>query len=301
MQIGVKCPRGCILHSDCRRCALDPLHPCQYGPDTLESMRVDYSNPDREPDSSAFTPSRILACPRAARLEEDHDWYVDVDHAYAPTRGNMVHALMEAARYPGVVRTFREQRFKTTIETSYGPQTFSGKCDLVIVKQFTEGVLHCNIVDYKTVAKIGHDMVRARDEHIQQINMYAWLVTKELPAMLGSPVIVDGLELEYFAMEKTRRFTSAGPLTAKGKRLTKRPPYSYETLTLAPLPMYPLDLVEKAIRRRVELRLQPGLPPVLPEEERWRCSYCPVFDICVTKEGGSALLQHTPAQVGRMD
>jgi hypothetical protein len=35
-------------------------------------------------------------------------------------------------------------------------------------------------------------------------------------------------------MARTRRFTSAGPLQAKGKRLTRNPP-TYETLTLEPV------------------------------------------------------------------
>jgi hypothetical protein len=294
MQIGVSCPRGQILHSECRQCALNPLHPCQYGPDTLEKMRTDYTNPDREPDQSAFTPSRLLSCPRQAVLMQDHDYYVDVDHAYPLTRGNMVHALMESARYPGVVETLREHRFKTTIDTCYGPQKFSGKCDLVIIKEIDETGLHVNIVDYKTTSKIGHDKVRAEDEHIWQVNMYAWLVTKVLPDIWtepGVPVTVDGLEIEYFAMEKSRRFTSAGPLQARGKRLNKG---QYETLTLAPIPMYPLDLVERAIRRRIEQRIhaKEELPPILPEEERWRCLRCPVFDTCYSlpEEGGYGLL-----------
>ena len=57
-------------------------------------------------------------------------------------------------------------------------------------------------MDYKTKSKIGHDLVRAEDDHIAQINMYAWLVTRELPKSLGGPVVVDTVEIEYFAMEK---------------------------------------------------------------------------------------------------
>ena len=193
----------------------------------------------------------------------------------------MVHALMESARYPGVLTTLREQRFKTTIETSYGPQVFSGKCDLVIVKSLEEDdALHVNIVDYKTKSKIGHDLLRAEDDHIAQINMYAWLVTQDLGEHLGYPelLVVDGVEIEYFAMEKSRRFTSAGPLYAKGKRITGTKPWEYETLELAPIPLYSLDLVELAIRKHIEERLQPTLAPILPEEESWKCDRCPVRD-----------------------
>lgn len=280
MQIGMKCVRGEIPHSECRQCALNPLHPCQYGPDVLEKMRVDYTSPDREPGPSAFTPSRLMSCPRQAQLQERVDYFTDVDAAYPLTRGNMVHALMEKSRYPGAIRVFREQRLRTYINTSFGKQLFSGKMDLVVVTAFDGSVWHTNIVDYKTTSKIGHDLVRAQDEHIAQINMYAWLVTQTLPKKLGGPVVVDCLEIEYFAMEKSRRFTSAGPLKARGKRITGSHPVQYETLELLPIPMYPLESTEKAIRRRIETRLQPVLAPILPEEERWKCPGCPVYEVC---------------------
>ena len=289
MQIGVSCVRGQILHADCRKCSLNPLHPCQYGPDVLEQMRADYLNPDREPNASDFTPTRLLSCSRQAQLQGTTDYYIDIDHAYPLTRGNMVHALMERSRYPGAVRTIREQRLRTTIDTPYGPQTFSGKCDLIIVKQLDDTeVYHVDIVDYKTKSKIGHDLVRADEEHIAQINMYAWLVTRVLPEMLGLPVIVDCVEIEYFAMEKSRRFTSSGPLYAKGKRIVGSRPWQYETLELSAIPLYPLALVESAIKNRIEKRLAPELAPILPDEQRWKCDRCPVRDLCFTlpAEGG---------------
>ena len=252
-------------------------------------MRYDPHSPKAEPTARAFTPSRLLSCPRQAQLQENIDYYIDVDHAYPLTRGNMVHALMESARYPGAVATVREQRFKTTIETSQGLQPFSGKCDLVILRQLDDDeVYRATIVDYKTISKIGHDLVRAHDDHIAQVNMYAWLVTRELPKSLWKPVIVDSVEIHYYAMEKSRRFTSAGPLYAKGKRITGTKPWEYETLELAHIPLYPLDLVEQAIKNRIELRLRPELAPILPDEDRWKCDRCPVRELrySLPVEGG---------------
>lgn len=285
MQIGMKCVRGEILHSECRQCALNPLHPCQYGPDILEKMRVDYTSPEREPGPMSFTPSRLMGCPRQAQLQEHTDYFSDVDYAYPLTRGHMVHALMEKGRYPGALSTIREQRFETKIETAYGPQSFSGKMDLVVINSFdpNTALWHVGIVDYKTKSKIEHSLVRAEDDHIAQVNMYAWLVSKALPPALGfedGTVVIDWLEIEYYAMEKARRFTSAGPLTARGKRITGTHPVEYETLTLLPVPMYSLDGVEKSIRRRIELRLQPELAPILDVEDRWKCERCPVYEVC---------------------
>jgi hypothetical protein len=306
-QVGVQCPRGRIKHEECRQCALDPLHPCMFSPDVLEKMRVHYDDPNREPGGLTFSPSRVLSCPRQAVLEDRYDYYSDVERDYPKVRGHMMHALMEASRYPGVVRTVRERRIHTTIDTSYGPQPFTGKCDLIIVKQLDDDgqTAHVNIVDYKTITKIEHSLTEAKPEHVWQVNMYAWMVTRELPHILGHDglnVVVDGVEIEYFDMSKVRRFTSYGELHCKGKMVKRRPP-EYETLTLAPIPLYPLEQIEKAIRRRVEQRIwaKEHLPPVLPEEEQWRCESCPVFDVCLrlAQEGHEDVLPSSDPRYAR--
>lgn len=275
-QVGVHCVRGDILHQDCRECALNPLHPCAYTPDLLERIRVDPL--ERE---IRFSPTRILSCFRQSVLKGEVDYYTDVDYAYPLMRGNMLHALMEMSRYPGAIGCLREHQFHTSVHTQYGDVPFESKPDLIVIKAAAGGKLICKVVDYKTKTDIGHDLTAPIFSHIAQINMYRWLVMRELPKLCGWEVDVDELEIEYCAMAKPRRFTSAGPLVTRGK-MTRRSPRQYAPLDLEPIPIWSLEAVERSVIRRIELRLAPRdeLPEVLPDEEQWMCERCDVADEC---------------------
>lgn len=275
MRVGVKCVRGNIPDAECRRCAMDALHPCMLPGDLLELMRS-----DDEPSGTAHSPSRIQGCARQAVLQESHDWFMDIEHQYPMTRGNMVHALMEKATYPGALAVVREKRLTTCIETKFGKQTFTGKPDLVVLKRFDGDRFIAKVVDYKSKNAIGHDLVAAAIEHQIQVNLYAWLVERELTHE-GYPVVVDELEIVYADMSKVRRFTSEGYLTAPGK-MVKRSPRQYETLDLAPIKLKDATWAEGFVRSRIERRVAAfeELPPVLPSEEAWKCHRCPVFAVC---------------------
>jgi hypothetical protein len=284
--IGVSCVRGRILHDDCRECVKNPLHPCAYPADLLELMR----DVDNDVPPSAHTPSRMAGCARQAVLEETTDYYVDVDYAYPMARGNMVHALMEHAKYPDAYNTIRERRFTTELDTVSGRKSFSGKPDLIVVKSIdnifgAKPTAHVKVVDYKSKKEIGHDLTAASIEHQIQVNLYAWLVTRELGFFLSFSshvdIVVDELEIVYADMKKVRRFTTAGELYANGKMI-RRSPRQYETLTLEPIKMKSLDWCEGYVKRNIERReaAKDRLPAVLPEEESWKCMRCPVFEAC---------------------
>lgn len=275
-QVGVKCVRGEIAHDDCRACALHPLHPCAYPADLLELMRG-----GTEPPASAHSPTRVQGCARQARLQDEYDYYIDVDFQYPMTRGHMIHALMEQAQYPGALAVIREQRLSAVIETANGLAQFSGKSDLVVIKEVRDGVAYAKVVDYKSKGKVGHDLVVADVSHQIQVNLYAYLVEKAL-TFENLPIVVDELEIVYCDMDKVRRFTSAGPLEARGKRIVGSRPAEYETLTLAPLKLKTTlhRWAERYLKHRIELREDSALAPVLPPEESWKCRRCPVFAIC---------------------
>ena len=294
MQLGVKCPRGTIGWDECLlHCVHDPLHPCDYTADILDMMRVDYEDPDREPGVESFTPTRLLGCPRQPVLMSDADYYVDVEQAYPATRGNMVHALMEKARYPGAVKVIREKRFATTAMTKYGPQPFTAKPDLIVVQDMYMAEtgpnpvwkIHVKIVDYKSTADIGHDMTEAKFEHQLQVNMYAWVVSQCLPDFLelpGAEVVVDAVEIVYCSMRKIRRFTSGGPRVTKGKRKTLKP-LTYEPLTLQAIKLWTMPQMGRYIARRIETYIdarEVALPNILEGDDAWLCNYCPVFALC---------------------
>lgn len=284
-QLGVLCPRGTISWEECLgSCAHNPLRPCDYSADMLNYMRRDYEDPDAEPGVESFTPSRLLGCVRQPVIMGDSDYYVDVDQAYPALRGNMIHALMERATYPGALLVIREHRFSQTVMTKEGPKPFTGKADVVVVKSIRDGVIYVKVIDYKSTGEIGHDMTEARMSHQLQINMYAWLATQELPALLELPnhiVVVDELEIVYCSMKKIRRFTSAGSRQTRGKRKTVRP-LSYEQITLAPLNFWSIHKTGLYIRHKIEERLDAKvkLPDILEGDDAWLCNYCPVFAVC---------------------
>lgn len=275
-QVGLHCIKGDVPHQDCRACALCSLHPCMLTPDLLERLR------ETRGRGVVFSPTRLLGCHRRQVLERSVDYYSDVEDSYPLLRGNLIHQAMESTRYPGVEAVIREQQLWTTVQTCFGPQRFESTPDLIVVQRVESGVAHLKIVDYKSKNEIGHDLVAPLPDHVAQLNMYAWLVTRALPAVLGlDGVVVDEVELMYIGSNKPRRFTSAGPLQTRGKLLTRKP-RTYATLTLAAVPLWPVLRTERGIVRHIERMLTPSetLPPVLPEDKQWVCNYCPVAATC---------------------
>ena len=302
---GVKCVRGFIPTKECERCALDPLHPCTFTADMLAAMRAEAEHDEQE--ELVFTPSRLLSCDRRAGLEvsigeEGGLGWLDVKASYPLFRGNMVHALMERVlEVPGYEGLVREVRFSVEVDTKYGPKVFSGKSDCVTIKEMIPlkrpgevdaWLLRCKVTDYKSKKKIEHYLTRPQREHSMQVNMYRWLVEPCLPDYLRTVweapeativVLVDELEIAYVDMDRTRRFTSAGPLQDTGKRLNRKAPYEYETLVLDPIPLIAREQIAAWVVKHVESRIKAQteeLPPPLEGDAAWICDYCPVRQFC---------------------
>lgn len=294
MQVGVSCVRGLVKHADCRACVQDPLHPCELTPDVLEMVRENPNHRHADPDS--YSPSYLLGCDRQASLQSDHDWYVDVNDAWAMVRGTMIHAATEKLPYPGVLQVIREMDMVTEVETQYGPKLFYAKPDLIVLKRLEDGIVYAKIVDYKSKNEIGHDLTEVPVDHVRQINMYRWIVERELTlTQFGEPqdypVIVDELEMFYGDMKKSRRFTSAGPLKTRGK-LIQRAPRKYAEITLAPITIYDAEVVGRWITRRIEEKyraVHEELAPVLEGDEAWKCAKCPVRETCFAIAAGVSL------------
>ena len=286
MQVGVRLGGECLTWDDAFERCKDPLRPWPYTPDMLDLLRIDYEDPDREPGVESYTPTRILKCHREAVLEERTDYYVDPDSSWPLVRGHMVHALMERAHYPGALMTVREQRMRTALQTAYGPALFTGKPDLIVVNRIDsaphEGcadAIHIKVVDYKSKSEIKHDLLSVIYDHELQVNMYAWVASRELPALLdlpGAEVVLDELEIDYVDMSRVRRFTSAGWLHDRGKRLNRTKPYRYETIELAPIHIWPLESVGRFVRKRIEERIEAHevLPPCERPDDFWHGALC---------------------------
>jgi hypothetical protein len=259
----------------------------------LEAMREPEVPTD---DPGDFTPSRLLGCDRRAGLELGGDTWLDIEADFPLWRGNMVHALMEKAPdVPGTRGPLKEMRFSTEVQTRYGTKRFTGKPDLISVLREevdqAEGdeepasTFYVQVVDYKSTGKIEHADTAPKRNHVMQVNIYAWLVRRELPKVLQKTarIVVEELEIIYVDMQRTRRFTSAGTLEARGKRLNRTPPYEYETLTLDAVPVLSDAVVEAWVVKHIESRIQATeekLPPPLTGEAAWLCRFCPVYTLC---------------------
>lgn len=300
--IGVKCPRGLVKHEDCRQCALTVSRPCHLTPDILETMR----DSERDLPERTYTPTMLLGCDRqhilqAGRNSNNEGYYLDIENAWPLLRGSMVHALMEneATAYPGVLLPIREVRLSTTVSTAYGTFQFAGKPDVVVILDISQDkVAYVDIIDYKSTNEIKHEKLAASPEHQMQVNMYAWLVHRELPAYLAdennwpvgiSPYLVDRVEINslqilYADMKRTRLFISDETRKDKGK-LINRNPREHETLTLEPIHRLEADEIEQWVKMRIEdmERGKEGLPQMLPEDSRWMCVRCQVKDACEAK------------------
>src|SRR5439155_16789992 len=139
-------------------------------------------------------------------------------------RGTMIHSILEhSGEVEGYERTLREIRLRTTIQVDEadepieqdfnptvtkwepGQEIFTGQPDLLLLNK-----RRVKVVDYKTTT-IDHSLIGPYRSHVMQINMYAWLVRRCLPAILDvESVEVDELEILYLSQQKTRRFTPAG-------------------------------------------------------------------------------------------
>lgn len=296
MQVGVKCPRGDIEWEECKRCRLNPRRPCHMPLEILSMIERE----DRP--HSSFTPSRLTGCDRQVVLLEGKDYYEDINHAWPAIRGTMIHGILEkSGLIGGFFQTLREVRLSTvlaghTIEQDFNPadatyqpgqENFTGKPDLILLDapDFSQEVITINakIIDYKTTT-IDHELTAAKKNHVRQINMYAWLVERELGKHLGNHVKVEVTELEiyYLDYKKVRRFTSVCSLQDRGK-LVDRKNKVYENLTLKPIPLVDRKITEEWILKRINEKKAASLdnlPPMLPESESWLCFYCPVRDEC---------------------
>lgn len=322
--IGVACVRGHVPLAVHNECKLDPLHPCSLPPDVLDLMT---SGPvERERNEVVYSPSTLMGCTRQSILTGKYDWYINVEgSAWKQTRGHMVHALMEEQpAWVGVLGVVREQRMSAPIETRYGEQQFKGKPDVVVLKSIEERTiltgteeaggklyrtLHISITDYKSVGEVGH-RDKADRKHQMQVNQYAWLAQQFLPYFLQDiplpesvhmnpdvdlelfavgfdEVVVDELEIFYADFNKTRRFTSAGVLSARGKRLPDH--RTYEELELQPVYQMKPKSVERWVRKHIEMEIEARekMPAPLSYLDRpftgesFICYMCPVREKCV--------------------
>nr|WP_281278987.1 PD-(D/E)XK nuclease family protein [Thermosporothrix hazakensis] len=243
-----------------------------------------------ELDVLDLSPTRVQGCARAKWLAvRKFARYLNPYARWHSLRGTLSHSFFEAAPpSPGVLRAIKELRLSTEVETWYGTVRFSGKPDLIEVLEDSDRI-RVKITDWKSISDIPHTMCEAKKEHQDQINMYAWLTRRCLPEVLGRPgvpVDVDELEIVYFSMNRVRRFTSKGPLVGRGKQRYPRSSGEYEELELAPIELYPPEVIEGLIiwgvEEAIEARESDSPPEPLSGVEARLCDFCDLQRECVS-------------------
>ena len=312
---GVHCIKGFVSLEEHEKCMLsEPGPPCGIPPTVLQI--ITRPNAEREASGVKFSPSSLSACHRQAVLKGEHDWFLDVKQAYKMVRGTIVHeGLSHEPAPPGVLGVVRELRMAAPIQTKYGVQTFHGKADEILLLR-TEIImseqqvnergelltmqgrvrLYVKLTDFKTKSEVGHDLIEAEREHVDQINMYAWLIQQFLPVYLNSvrsgfslitepvdvpmephlflndgvelphidEVVVDELSITYLDMKRPRTFSSRAMLNDQGKmvgdmvngRWRRRIPVEYEQLELLPIHHFRTKYTESKIRHGIEQQIE---------------------------------------------
>lgn len=337
---GVNCVLGYVSLEDHKSCMLNnPGPPCSIPPAILEMMtRHDI---EREAEGVHFSPSSISSCHRQAVLQGSHDFYIPVAQGYKTTRGSIVHAGLEnEPPIPGTLGRVTELRMHANLNTKYGEQQFSGKADRIdllsweakrpvlhehdekglplLIPGETTTTLHVKLTDFKTKTEVTHALIEPEHRHVQQINAYAWLITKYLPTFLNKcvgmggltedecthlsinaqffphidEVVVDELSIVYMDMSKSRTFTSRGFLYAQGKMLSdhinghwvRRVPAEYEELELQPVHQFRLPYIESIIRKGIETEIESRemlAAPLTGDDAGLMCRSCPVRQACI--------------------
>jgi len=232
MIVGFDCVhRGMVSFESCLRCAATHDNPCPFDAAILRAMIAGMRQ-----RVEGIRVTHLTGCLRRPVLEARHEYHDRPQNCYYAFRGRMIHRILESAQLSGAVT---ERRFRRTVEGV----TISGQPDVI----FPRARL---LRDYKTIRRIGSWLREPKAAHVEQVNIYAWLLAKHFP--------IDRAEILYLDMSGTRRFA---------------------------VPLRPPDEVEGMVAARAWLLREAlcggQLPPRLEHERLYLCDgYCPFTATC---------------------
>lgn len=213
-----------------------------------------------ERKDAGISATMLLDCPRRVILQQEHD-YVEAPSAYWPRlRGTLAHLLVEQYS-DGLEPKIAEIRFKKTITIEGLDFEITGKPDMILPDRKL-------IIDYKSNKDVDDQyqpMVKgkAKTEHVEQVNIYRWLLAGGTNMDTGETVDIeiDKGEIHYFDLMRWKE-----PIE---------------------VPIWPLDEIDlflvKRIKPLLEYRLKGQMPPKMTDffgdRHTW-CSFCPLRDEC---------------------
>lgn len=212
----------------------------------------------------------IIHCLRADFLKRTTPYFVTVDSIYPAFRGTLFHSLLEknapknAKVEQKLIRTYKGVEIGGTYDSLLFFE--DPEAGVASAHQY-QPVRRWVIQEWKTVDELPR-YDSPYSSHIKQINLYRWL------AGLNPDEVT--MEVHYFSMKghKVCRLKD-GTQPGRGGRAP-----SNQHWTDKQVEQYLDDRLMK-LRASFVTRL-PVPYDLVPEDDKWECRYCPVFDLCET-------------------
>lgn len=156
-------------------------------------------------DANAIRVTQLLGCPREAAWKKSRDYWITPQQAYWFWRGQLFHAGIERGKG---TRDVVERRFKLDVKLGDGT-IITGKPDAIVpiptdapTRQRKKSCCApYRLVDYKSTERVPSE---PKPQHVQQLNVYRWLVADCLRAVENIEIADEG-DLVYLTMTKIAR------------------------------------------------------------------------------------------------
>jgi hypothetical protein len=216
-----------------------------------------------ERKDAGISATMLLDCARRVVLQKEVDYYEHPSAFWPRLRGTLAHLLVEQYS-DGLEPKIAEVRFRRTIEIDGVAFEITGKPDMILPERKL-------IIDYKSNKNVEDNYQpmkdgKAKKEHIEQINIYRWLI--------GGGVNMDTGEITNIDIEE-------GQILYFDLMRWKEP---------ISVPIWTLEETEEFIRERVRplyIHETTGeLPPKLTDffgDAHAFCSFCPLRKECYSR------------------
>lgn len=209
---------------------------------------------------AGISATMLLDCSRRVILQQEEDYYEPPSAYWPRLRGTLAHLLVE--QYcDGLDPKVAEVRFKRTIVIDDEEFEITGKPDLILPDRKL-------IIDFKSNKDVEDSYQpmkngKAKTEHVEQINIYRWLVSGGVNTETGeiTHIDIDYGQILYFDLMRWK--------------------------TPISVPIWPLETTEEFIRSKVRPLHKYKTEGILPEKIKdffgdrhiW-CQFCPLRDQC---------------------
>jgi PD-(D/E)XK nuclease superfamily len=190
----------------------------------------------------------IIHCLRGDYLKRREDYYLTLTSAYPMFRGTLFHGLVE--KYPHPMGQTEQKLLRT-----YRGVEIGGTYDSLVTLESEDevGAKTYILQDWKTTKELPR-YGTPYTNHRKQVNLYRWLARL--------PVKDVVLEVWYFSMDGVKRTV-----------VPRKDVWSDEQVERY--------LDDRLLKLRASMVVDAPMPYALvPQEDKWECTYCPVVAKC---------------------